>query len=175
MTRAPMLVAGGFLAIGLALAGIAVALGVPALSEARIGRALVENGTPTQALLVSAERLERTRCSRSQRAVCWDAHSLVGTVVYQVDGRRVGVDLRLRPEEFEAHQTGTEVFVDLHYLPEVPAEFEREPGARLASAQGEALNVTVLGVFGLTFALIGGIAALVARKRRPVPSTGPDG
>lgn len=162
----------GFLAIGLALFGITAFMAAYAVQEARIGRALVDAGVPAQALVVSAERIERSQCSRSQRAVCWAADNYIATVVYDVAGRRAGAELRLTADEFATVQSGTEVFIDLVYLPTDPPEVERAQGDRLARASSDMLSIYVLAAFGLTFTLIGSIALLVARKRAARPSTG---
>ena len=135
------------------------------MSETRIGQALLDTGTPAQALVVSAERIERSQCSRSQRAICVAADNLIATAVFDVSGLRAGTEIRLSPDEFDTYETGAEVFVDLIYLPSDPSEVERSPGQRLSSASGNMLNIYVLAAFGFTFALIGGIAVLITRKR----------
>lgn len=162
----------GLLAIGLAVLGVAAFLAIFVVQETRIGRGLAERGASTEALVVSAERIERSQCARSQRAVCWAADNYIAIVVYHVSGLRSGSELRLTAEEFQAFETGTEVFVDLVYLPSDPAHVERTQGDRLAAAGRDTLHIYILMAFGLTFTAIGSIALLVARKQAPRLSTG---
>ncbi|ABD54795.1 hypothetical protein [Jannaschia sp. CCS1] len=169
----PVLIGLGFLGLGVALLAFAAVLTGHVTKETRIGRGLLETGEVTRALLVTADRMERTQCSRSQRRICTAADNFIGTVVYQVPGRRSGADIRLTPDEFEAYIAGEEVFIDLIYLPAFPTHVERIPGARLANAGADTLTIYVMAAFGLTLALIGGVAMRIARKQTARPSTGP--
>lgn len=177
MTRrgSPWMVAFGFLGIGVVLLGIAAVMAAYVVQETRIGRGLQETGEQASALVVSAERIDRTQCSRSQRRMCTRADNLIGTVVYQVSGLRVGTEIDLTEAEFAAHQAGEDVFIDLIYLPSDTPQSERTQGARLAAAGRDTLHIYVLAVFALTFAAIGSIALLVIRKRAAPLSTGPGG
>lgn len=134
------------------------------MAETRIGTALVETGQETQALVVTAERLEHSQCSLSQLFICTPAANIIATMVYQVSGLRYGSEIRLTSEEYEAFAEGQEVFVDLIYLPSAPLEAERSPGARLTAASTPFLQIYVAAAFAITFLAIGGIAALIARK-----------
>lgn len=164
----------GCLAIGGVLVGIAMFMGVPALQEIRTGRGLVATGEPGRALVVTADRVERSQCPRSQRALCTEASTAIGTVVYQVAGLRAGTDIRLTSDEYEAYVEGGEVFVDLIYLPAHPPFVERTPGQRLSRAQRDMRPIYILAAIGLSLAAIGGAAMLVARKQAAYLSTGPD-
>lgn len=165
----------GFLAIALGLFGIATFMAFHAVQETRIGQRLIVEGEVTQALVVTAERIERTQCSRSQRAVCWPANSQIATVVYQIEGLRWASEIRLAAEEYDTYLAGSEVFLDLIYLPSAPAEVERARGARLARAEQDFIHIYILAGFGLLIATIGSIALLIARKQSVRPSTGPGG
>lgn len=157
----------GFLCISAVMLAIALWLIYHAMVETRIGTALVETGRETQALVVSAERIERAQCSRSQRAICVDADNYIATIVYQVSGLRAGREINLTPQEFAAYEAGEEVTLDLIYLPTAPLEVERTSGARLAAANNTFLQIYVVAAFAITFLAIGGIAALITRKRAP--------
>ncbi|MBY4891680.1 hypothetical protein KUL25_02750 [Rhodobacteraceae bacterium N5(2021)] len=161
----------GFLAIALGLLGIATFMGVHVVQETRIGRGLIFEGATAQALIVTAERTERTQCSRSQRSVCWPANTHVATVVFEVEGLRSGAELRLSPDEYTAYESGAEVFIDLIYLPSDPTQVERTRGARLNAAERDTVHIYVLLGFGVLFAAIGIIALLLGRKQTAPPPT----
>lgn len=170
--RAFLLVTFGFLSIGVALLGIAVFIAVQTVQEVRIGRGLIETGEPAQALVVTAERVERAQCDLSQWFICSPPVNIIATVVYQVSGLRSGAEVRLTPEEYEAYLAGQEVFIDVFYLPSFPAHVERTQGDRLAAATRGTLPLYILAALGLIFLTISGVAALVARKRTRALSTG---
>jgi hypothetical protein len=172
--RSPRLVGFGFLGIGIALLAIVVFMATHAVPEARIGRALVDTGEPTEALVVSVARIERSQCSRSQRFICTSSMTIIGTVLTQVDGQRTATEARLTSRELATYDAGQDLFIDLIYLPTDLTEVERAQGDRLSAAQSSMLSIYVLAAFALTFTLIGGVTLLVARKRAPRPSTAPN-
>lgn len=166
-TNAPRLLAMGFGFIGLVMLLISGATGVRAYQDTQIGTSLIETGEPTQALVVTATRVERSQCSRSQRAICVDADNLIATIVYQIDGLRAVREFNLTREEFTAYKAGEEVLINLIYLPAAPLEVERTAGDRRAAAQGNTLTIFVQTAFGIIFLVIGALAGRALRKRAP--------
>ncbi|GAB5446491.1 hypothetical protein [Gymnodinialimonas sp.] len=160
--------------MGLLLVCLTAYMAFDLVREHRIGRGLIFDGTPAQALLVSAERIERSQCSRSQRFICTQSDNYIGIVVHQVGGLRWGAEFRLTLDEFTAHGAGEEVFVDLIYLPSDPIRVERTRGTRLAAAERDTPFVAILAAFGLISTAIGGFILRRTRKPAAPPSTDPD-
>lgn len=165
----PRLLIAGFLSIGAVMLATALWLIFQTMSETRIGAALVESGEATQALVVTADQIERGQCTRRQRAICGAADNFIATVVYRVEGLRAGREINLTQAEFAAFVAGEEVTIDLIYLPTAPLAVERTQGAHLANTRTAFGQIYVVAAFAITFLVIGGIAALVTRKRAPAP------
>ncbi len=156
----------GFGLIGLAMLGLALVLFLHMQSETRIGQRLIDEGVATDALVVTAEYRERLSCRGGTIKVCnRDDHALA-QIIYLVDDRRAVTDVTLSEEAYAAFEAGDEVRVPIIYLPDAPLEIERTRGDRFAAVQFDMLEISIAAAFGITFVLIGGIAALVMRKRQ---------
>ncbi len=158
----------GFGFIGLVLLTITLVLYLHMARELRIGEQLIDDGVATDALLVSAEYVERLSCRGGTIKVCNRSDYALGQIVYLVDNRRAVTQVTLSEADFAAHGAGEEVRIPIVYLPNDPLEIEGTRGDRFISARSDDLTILVSAIFGIVFAAIGGIAALVIRKQAPV-------
>ncbi|MEX3015647.1 hypothetical protein [Gymnodinialimonas hymeniacidonis] len=158
----------GFGFIGLAMLTIALILYLHMARETRIGERLIDDGVATDALLVTAEYVERLSCRGGTIKVCNRSDYALGQIVYLVDDRRAVNDVTLSEEDFASFEAGEEVRISIVYLPDDPQEIEGNRGDRFISARSDDLTIIVSALFGIVFAAIGGIAALVIRKQTPV-------
>ena len=157
----------GFGFIGLALLTIALVLYLHMVRETQIGERLIDEGVATDALLVSADYVERLSCRGGTIKVCNRSDYALGQIVYLVEDRRAVTQVTLSQEDFAAHEAGEEVRIPIVYLPDDPLEIEGTRGDRFISARSDDLTIIVSALFGIVFAAIGGIAALLIRKQSP--------
>lgn len=156
----------GLTVLGVANLTLAAVLFIPQRAELAIAREVSLRGIEVEALIRSVELDPDDPCDPTALATgCNVFDSYLALIDMEVNGRPTQASTLVTYDEFARHAAGEEVRLTLMVSPNNPTVIERQRGDRVLNANSNLLAPIVAAISGVLFILIGGIVALIQRKR----------